>query len=144
MEVNNTFYVKVSGSGTGYRVLVIPPKVYSFDKLANLLNRWAVSHWSTLLVDDVIAQHPDLQWTKCLVNILPNSSFSINCDDSSAQHNCQHCHIFDVRRGVYTDFMEFMVQFYGSAAQVVILHYLPYLNRLNIKITSLLGHSICK
>ena len=50
------------------------------------------------------------------------TGFSINFDDTSAQHNCRQ--IFDVNSGVYTQ------KFYGSTSKFINPDYPPYLDRL--------------
>ena len=98
MGVNDNFYMKLSSSPDNYRILTIPPKLYTFDELAYYINGWIISQWPSIIVDDVITKDPDPQWTQCWFNIPPG--FSINFDDISAQHNCRQ--IFDINSGVYT------------------------------------------
>ena len=119
--VNDKFYMKqLSSPTTTYRVLTIPPKWYTFDELAYYINGWIIAEWASVIVDDVITKDPDPQWTQCWFNVPPG--FSINFDDTSAQHNCRA--IFDVNNGVYTQ------KFYGSTSKFITPDYPPYLERL--------------
>ena len=118
--VNDKFYMKLSSSLDNYHILTIPPKWYTFDELAYYINGLIISQWSTIIVDDVIMRDPNPQWTQCWFNVPPG--FSINFNDTSAQHNCRQ--IFDVNSGVYTQ------KFYGSTSKFITPDYLTYLERL--------------
>ena len=84
--INDKFYAKVSPTDANYRVLIIPPKRYSFDELAYHITVWASEQWPHIFTgsDDLVTRDPDPQWTQAWLNIPPNSNFTINFNDTSA------------------------------------------------------------